>query len=284
MTADSNADASLSGVRVYWWRDQRLDTEVPRSHGIGWASSDGRRYGALALRSDSRVLTDEQLEPLAAAELADQPGLGLDVRLSSVRRRWTQAGAAVRILAEGGQIVDADLRAHYGTTTLFGVTCDLHPGAHGAATPWVVVDSAVSTSQRAGLLERAEATIREFCTSSEAGLIEHGWSLSSGRWQLLVHDDAAGGTPCYGAVATLLGPLREDDAGSIVERLREFAASLQPHQHETQTRVEVHFTLRAASRREAVMRALSLSDDLGYRLMHLDVFRLEAPEPDSPRR
>lgn len=272
MTADSNADALSSEVRVYWWRDQRLDTEVPRCHGIGWASSDGRRYGALALRSDSRVLADEQLEPLVAAELAGQPDLGLDVRLSSARRRWSQAGAAVRILAEGGQIVDADLRAHYGTTTLFGVTCDVHPG--GAATPWIVVDSAVSTSQRAGLLERAEATIREFCSSSEAELVEHGWSLSTGRWQLLVRDDETGSTPLYGAVATLLGPVGADDAGGIVQRLREYAASLQPRQHGAETRVEVHFTLNAGSRREAVMRALSLSDDLGYRLMHLDVFRL----------
>ena len=275
MSTDSNSEASPFPPHVYWWRDQRLDTEVPRCHGIGWSASDGRRYGALALPSESRVLLDEQLETLVAAELGDQPGVDGDVRLCSARRHWTEAGAAVRLVADGAQILDADLRAHYGTTALYGLTCDAAPDAHGASIPWVVVDCAVPAAARFELLERAEAMIHSFRTRTESDLVEQGWSSSTGRWQLVVHADAAdGSTPRYGAIATLLGPMRAGDATTIVERLREYAASVQRHQHGAQTRFDIHFTVKAGSRREAVMRALSISDDLGYRLAQLDVFRL----------
>lgn len=74
----------------------------------------------------------------------------------------------------------------------------------------------------------------------------------------------------YTATATLIGPISPDEAEQIAHRLRDYAAAVAPH--EQGSRFAVTFTLRAGSSREAVIRALSLSDDLGHRLVGLKIF------------
>lgn len=77
----------------------------------------------------------------------------------------------------------------------------------------------------------------------------------------------------YTATATLAGPIDDVEADVIVRGLRDYRATQRPNGHDGQ--LDVTFTLRAGSRREAVIRALSLSDDLGRRLVRLQVNPIE---------
>ena len=74
----------------------------------------------------------------------------------------------------------------------------------------------------------------------------------------------------YDITATLVGRIVDDEAARIVAQLSDHAASVgtRPDQPE---RFDVVFALRAGSEREAVVCALSPSDDLGYPLVRLQV-------------
>ena len=77
----------------------------------------------------------------------------------------------------------------------------------------------------------------------------------------------------YTATATLAGPIDDVEADALVRGLRDYRASHRPSGHDGQ--LDVTFTLRAGSSRETVIRALSLSDDLGHRLVRLQVDPIE---------
>lgn len=74
----------------------------------------------------------------------------------------------------------------------------------------------------------------------------------------------------YAVTATLIGRIVDDEAARIVAQLSDHAASIEAHPDQPD-RFDVAFVLRAGSEREAVVRALSASDDLGYRLVRLQV-------------
>lgn len=75
----------------------------------------------------------------------------------------------------------------------------------------------------------------------------------------------------YTATATLAGSVSSAQAERIVRQLAVYAASVTSDGLERTDRFEVRFTLHAGSNREAVIRALSATDDLGYRLVALEV-------------
>lgn len=268
-----------SPVRAVWWRSRRLDTDVPRCHGVGWALTDASRHGHLALRTESRTLPDALIEQLLAVELASQLG---ELELNAYPE-WTEASPAVRILVENGQIIDADLHSHYGNNTLAGITCDVRSDVQDGVTAWVVLDNTLSAEQRSAALDWAATEVYNFPTSTSENLIRRGWRRQeSGRWQVLRYAaeptpavSAQDSGPLYTATATLIGPIQAEHAEQILDRLRDFSAAFGPQDHTCDepgtSRIDLHFTLSADSRQEAVMRALSLSDDLGYRLQHLTV-------------
>lgn len=75
----------------------------------------------------------------------------------------------------------------------------------------------------------------------------------------------------YAAAAILAGPVDPAEAARILDDLRGYAASLADGGADAGASVELTFTLRGGSDREAVIRALSLCDDLGPRLVSLSV-------------
>ena len=75
----------------------------------------------------------------------------------------------------------------------------------------------------------------------------------------------------YTATATLAGSVSSTQAEGIVRQLAVYAASVTSDEHEQNDRFEVRFSLSAGSNREAVIRALSAADNLGYRLVALKV-------------
>jgi len=75
----------------------------------------------------------------------------------------------------------------------------------------------------------------------------------------------------YTATATLAGSLSSTQAERIVRQLAVYTASVTSDGRERTDRFKVRFTLHAGSDREAVIRALSATDDLGYRLIALEV-------------
>ena len=74
----------------------------------------------------------------------------------------------------------------------------------------------------------------------------------------------------YDVTATLVGRIVDDEAARIVAQLGDHAASVETRPDQPD-RFDVVFVLRAGSEREAVVRALSASDDLGYPLVRLQV-------------
>ena len=74
----------------------------------------------------------------------------------------------------------------------------------------------------------------------------------------------------YDVTATLVGRIVDDEAARIVAQLGDHAASVDTRPNQSD-RFNVVFVLRAGSEREAVVRALSASDDLGYPLVRLQV-------------
>lgn len=73
----------------------------------------------------------------------------------------------------------------------------------------------------------------------------------------------------YDVTATLVGRI-VDEAARIVAQLGDHAAVVETRPGQPD-RLDVAFVLRAGSEREAVVRALSASDDLGYPLVRLQV-------------
>ena len=74
----------------------------------------------------------------------------------------------------------------------------------------------------------------------------------------------------YDVTATLVGRIVGDEAARIAAQLGDHAASVEIRLDQPD-RFDVVFFVRAGSEREAVVRALSASDDLGYPLVRLQV-------------
>jgi len=77
----------------------------------------------------------------------------------------------------------------------------------------------------------------------------------------------------YTATATLAGPIGDVEADAIARGRQDYGATQRPNGHDGQ--LDVTFGLRTGSSREAVIRALSLSDDLGRRLVRLQANPVE---------
>lgn len=170
-------------------------------------------------------------------------------------------------------VVDADLRSDYGSNVLAGIACDID--ISGATfTALVVLDSSLADHQQTAMRRWAEAEIRGFATSSVADLFRRGWrdDQGAGHWELLSWDGPGWRTSerTYAATAILVGPVERTRGAQIVERLREYEASLEPSQDHDHW-VDLKFALCAESRWLANMRAISLVEDLGYPLQRLDV-------------
>lgn len=73
----------------------------------------------------------------------------------------------------------------------------------------------------------------------------------------------------YAATAILAGPIPQSVSDAILHTLRDYRATLTTTSQAD--RVELAFTIRGGSDREAVIRAMSVCDDLGPRLVFLRV-------------
>lgn len=122
--ATGNADpgTAAAAVRVAWWRDQRLDTEAPRRHGIGWSSPDGHRGwrierpGRWQLLSHDNTSTESDVGYAATATLVGP--VSPDDAMRLVRRRSDPGLGEVGGPKPAFRLVEVSGPAGSGRTTL----------------------------------------------------------------------------------------------------------------------------------------------------------------------
>lgn len=172
---DCGASSSADGPQVLWWRDAAGDVDVPRGHGVGWATRDGSEHGRVTLASEHLRLDADQVSTLLAREL----GSGGFQQLAHAK---DSVSPAVRLYAAGHVLVELDLADHFGPECVVGVAVELR--GHGIAAR-VAHRPGLTQTERDAALSWAEAQIQSFLVlSQESALDANGWTqISPSRWQ-----------------------------------------------------------------------------------------------------
>ena len=184
MTDPPAGQPAPAPVVLFWWRNPQLDTDVPRRHGVGWATADGTDHGHHAIPSEHLHLHAHQIQQHLAAHL--HPRLG-HLQLRPAREQWAELDPAVRILADGGRVVTFDLQTPYGPHAVAAVAVEIR--GRGVAT-LTVLDQQLPPERRPSILAWAETQIRNFPTLTDHDLHNTGWSQKTpSRWQHLHYPD-----------------------------------------------------------------------------------------------
>lgn len=178
---DEAASSSANKPRVLWWRDGTGDVEVPRGHGVGWATEDGAQHGRLTLVSDHLRLDASQI----MTRLADELGAADLEQLDHVSE---SVSPAVRLYAAGHVVAELDLADLFGKDCAVGVAVELR--GRGVAAR-IAHQPGLSQAERDAALLWAEAKIDEFGRASrESALEAMGWTqMAPSRWQITAAGD-----------------------------------------------------------------------------------------------
>lgn len=169
------------GDLVVWWRDESNSTDVPRSHSIGWSTSNAASHGHIIIASEHLRLSRNQVETQLRAELGDHD-------FCPAHECWTDLEPAARIVANGHSLHTTDLRHHYGPDADAGVAAELRGRGIAAR---IVLDHHLTPDEQREHLTWAEQQLNVFRALDPAGLTAHGWSCAtSSRWQIIHHNRA----------------------------------------------------------------------------------------------
>lgn len=177
------AEGSANDPQVFWWRDATGDVEVPRGHGVGWATRDGAQHGRLTLVSDHLRLDASQITTRLANELGGANFGQLDHERESV-------SPAVRLYAAGHVVAELDLVGHFGVDCVVGVAVELRGRGIAAR---IAHQRGLSQTERDTALRWAEVHVDDFLRASrESALEATGWTqMAPSRWQISASRDAA---------------------------------------------------------------------------------------------
>lgn len=167
------------------------------------------------------------------------------------------------------EVIDIDVQGAIGGSILAGIACKVRRSP-AAITVRVALDKSLSGHERAAMLSWATEEVDNFPISSGEDLRLRGWHYQGDGYWVLFHDDGLSfdGSLEFAATATVRGLVGPDQAAEIVERLREFTGSVKLTEDGV---VEVHFTVCAESWYDALVRARSLTGELGYPVLNIDV-------------
>lgn len=172
---DYGASSFVDEPQVLWWRDAARDVDVPRGHGVGWATRDGSEHGRLTLASEHLRLDADQITTLLASTL----GSGSFQQLAHAK---DSVSPAVRLYAAGHVLVELDLTDHFGPDCVVGVAVELRGQGIAAR---VAVQPGLTQAERDAALAWAVAQVNDFLAASqESSLDTHGWTqMAPSRWQ-----------------------------------------------------------------------------------------------------
>lgn len=176
------AEGSANDPQVFWWRDATGDLEVPRGHGVGWATQDGAQHGRMTLISDHLRLDASQITTRLADELGATDFQQLDLARTSVP-------PAVRLYAAGHVVAELDLVGHFGVDFVVGVAVELRGRGIAAR---IAHQAGLSQAERDAALRWAEVHVDDFLRASrESALEATGWTqMAPSRWQISAFRDA----------------------------------------------------------------------------------------------
>ena len=143
--------------RVLWWRDAGSDVEVPRGHGIGWASADGSHHGRVTLTSEYLRLDSAQIEVLLASRLGES-------QYEQLSEATPDVAPGVLLYAAGHTLAELDLADHFGADCVVGIAVELRGRGIAAR---VAVQSHLAHAPRDAALSWALTQIEDFLPLSK---------------------------------------------------------------------------------------------------------------------